>query len=271
MDWYYYDENGEKNGPYSVPEIKDFVKRGIITRETTIENANGRSALAGTMKGFDFPPEPESEIEPEQYNVYEPERTFLPVRFEPLVQTVQVPPPSVYLFCTNCGNSVSEQAAACMSCGARPVGHKKFCRKCGAGLNSEQVVCIKCGVDVTSPISTQIGQAIRTLAQPQGSFISWLCDFSFQDIRAHRANLWICRGSYIWSWVILILLGISASIALVFTLFGIFAIPLVWVFVAYFIYCSRLRCERKIIELDWKVETTKAARIYIENNNTRNI
>ena len=51
-------------------------------------------------------------------------------------------------YCTNCGNSVAEQrqSFACMSCGARPFGHKKFCFQCGVKLNPEQVVCIKCGV-----------------------------------------------------------------------------------------------------------------------------
>lgn len=49
------------------------------------------------------------------------------------------------MFCTNCGSSVSEQAFACMSCGAKPTGHKKFCRHCGVTLNPEQVICVKCG------------------------------------------------------------------------------------------------------------------------------
>jgi len=47
-------------------------------------------------------------------------------------------------FCTNCGNSVSEHAIACLSCGARPTGHKKFCRQCGIALNPEQIMCIQC-------------------------------------------------------------------------------------------------------------------------------
>jgi len=64
----------------------------------------------------------------------------------PSVQPTQATsPPSGSVFCTNCGNSVSEQAVACMSCGAKPVGHKKFCRYCGTALNPEQVVCLECG------------------------------------------------------------------------------------------------------------------------------
>jgi len=59
-------------------------------------------------------------------------------------------PPVANLFCTNCGNAVSEQAIACMSCGARPTGHKKCCRQCGVALNPEQVVCVKCGAAIKS-------------------------------------------------------------------------------------------------------------------------
>jgi len=61
MTWYYYGENSERNGPHSIPEMRAFVRSGIIRRETIVENANGESASAGTIQGFDFPPEPELE------------------------------------------------------------------------------------------------------------------------------------------------------------------------------------------------------------------
>jgi len=68
----------------------------------------------------------------------------------PVPPIQQTPPAPKQLFCTNCGNTVSEQAVACMSCGARPTGHKKFCRQCGVALNPEQIVCIKCGAGLTA-------------------------------------------------------------------------------------------------------------------------
>jgi len=71
------------------------------------------------------------------------------------------------VFCTNCGNTVAEQAAACMSCGARPIGHKKFCRQCGIGFNPEQVVCIKSGVAVTGgAAAANIMSAFQTPSIP---------------------------------------------------------------------------------------------------------
>jgi len=74
-------------------------------------------------------------------------------------QTAPTPQP-VNVFCTNCGNSVTEQTIACMSCGARPTGHKKFCRSCGVGMNPEQVMCIKCG----AAISTGYQDAMKKVA-----------------------------------------------------------------------------------------------------------
>jgi hypothetical protein len=62
----------------------------------------------------------------------------------------QAAPSVANVFCTNCGNPVAEQAVACMSCGAKPVGHRNFCRYCAAALNPAQVVCTHCG----SAIST---------------------------------------------------------------------------------------------------------------------
>jgi len=50
MDWFYYNEKGEKIGAVNVSQLRDLVKRGIITRETIIENANGQSAKAGTIQ-----------------------------------------------------------------------------------------------------------------------------------------------------------------------------------------------------------------------------
>jgi hypothetical protein len=59
MDWFYYDDKGERIGPITIPQLREMVRLGFIKRETFIENANGRSSKAGNIKGLDFPPEAE--------------------------------------------------------------------------------------------------------------------------------------------------------------------------------------------------------------------
>lgn len=49
------------------------------------------------------------------------------------------------MYCGNCGNEVSDNAVACMKCGADPRKSVGFCRNCGAEVGGNAVVCIKCG------------------------------------------------------------------------------------------------------------------------------
>lgn len=53
-NWYYYDNNGQKQGPVNVAQLKVLSLRGIITPDTFIENASGHSRMAGTVSGLDF-------------------------------------------------------------------------------------------------------------------------------------------------------------------------------------------------------------------------
>ena len=98
MDWYYYSDNGEKIGPFKVKEIRDHVKNGIIQKNTILENANGRSAAAGTIKGLDFPPEtiPVPPIESEHN---------------------QKSQQSSNIFCRQCGSELPSNSKFCSSCG----------------------------------------------------------------------------------------------------------------------------------------------------------
>jgi len=52
--WYYYDKNGQKQGPVSGGQLKGLAKAGRITPETTIENEEGKTALARKVKGLTF-------------------------------------------------------------------------------------------------------------------------------------------------------------------------------------------------------------------------
>ncbi len=48
-------------------------------------------------------------------------------------------------FCKNCGNKLSPDSLACLSCGCDPNKGNKHCHNCGVKINSEQIICIKCG------------------------------------------------------------------------------------------------------------------------------
>ena len=54
-NWYYYSKNGEKVGPISATALKELAQRGLITKETKLENNGGRIALAGQVNGLVFP------------------------------------------------------------------------------------------------------------------------------------------------------------------------------------------------------------------------
>ena len=53
------------------------------------------------------------------------------------------------MYCTNCGNEVTEKAIACTKCGLPTRAEKKFCYNCGVEVNANQVICVKCGVGLS--------------------------------------------------------------------------------------------------------------------------
>ena len=58
MSWYYYDNEGQKKGPFSGDQLKELVKQGLVTRETRIENDKGQSGPAKKVPGLPFPEMP---------------------------------------------------------------------------------------------------------------------------------------------------------------------------------------------------------------------
>ena len=121
-NYFYFDKNNQKHGPISEQQLKALATQGTIGPHTPMETDTGHKGTAGQIPGL-----------------------FVAVPLPPPRQPAPAVPLSAEIFCTNCGNTVSEQAVACRSCGAKPVGHRKFCRRCGDGLNPEQVICIGCG------------------------------------------------------------------------------------------------------------------------------
>ncbi|MCL2305751.1 MAG: DUF4339 domain-containing protein [Planctomycetaceae bacterium] len=53
--WYYYDESGRKVGPMPTATLKEFIKRGLVTRKTVLKDSNGHKTFAGNVKSLAFP------------------------------------------------------------------------------------------------------------------------------------------------------------------------------------------------------------------------
>lgn len=51
-DWFYYDEEARKQGPYSGGQLRGLVRQGIIEPKTVIETAEGERFLAEEVKGL---------------------------------------------------------------------------------------------------------------------------------------------------------------------------------------------------------------------------
>jgi len=103
------------------------------------------------------------------------------------------------------------------------------------------------------------------------SITSWLTDFAFRDLRLPVINLWACKIIYaicciaaaliLPMWIVLAFISLAEVPAAL-----LIVIPFAVICVALFVFAARLACEWYIIVFDWIVETTKAARIYAENN-----
>ena len=60
--WYYYDSNGQKQGPITGGQLKGLAKTGKIFPDTVVESEKGRNVAAREIKGLNFlkPTPPES-------------------------------------------------------------------------------------------------------------------------------------------------------------------------------------------------------------------
>ena len=53
-NWFYYDGNGQKQGPVTGGQLKGLAKAGMITPETVVETEEGKTAPARKVKGLTF-------------------------------------------------------------------------------------------------------------------------------------------------------------------------------------------------------------------------
>lgn len=52
------------------------------------------------------------------------------------------------MHCTNCSETISDQAEICPKCGVRTFTVKNHCHHCGTSVNENQEICVACGVSL---------------------------------------------------------------------------------------------------------------------------
>ena len=52
--WFYYDNNGQKQGPITTERLKGLTKQGVILPDTMVENESGRQVIAEKIQGLHF-------------------------------------------------------------------------------------------------------------------------------------------------------------------------------------------------------------------------
>ena len=165
--WFYYNESGEKI-EVTGGQLKGLAKTGMITPDTIVETEEGKTAPARRVKGLTFGDTVQTKTtfpETVKSDTSEEVKHVLDWNVEQILPDEEK---TEQLFCTNCGQAISEQDFACMSYGADPRSHRKFCRHCGVALNPEQIICIKCGTEVgtTTSQSTQGGAIVNSQSAP---------------------------------------------------------------------------------------------------------
>jgi len=79
-------------------------------------------------------------------------------------------------FCKNCGNSINENAAVCMSCGFAKGDGSRYCSNCGKETSPGAAICTSCGFALGgNSASVPIGaeQKSKMTAGLLGIFLGW--------------------------------------------------------------------------------------------------
>jgi len=191
-NFFYYDQVNQKQGPVTEQQLKELAAQGVISLNSPMETDTGHKGTAGQIPGLFAAAPP------------------------PFTQSTAAPPPVANLFCTNCGAAVSAQAVACMSCGAKPIGHRRYCRYCGTALNPEQVVCVRCGSAIsTAGVSRSVGGGANAGA-PKNRIVAGLLGILLGGFGVHKFYL----GSWGWGlvYVLTTILGNSLTWFILFPL-----------------------------------------------------
>ena len=60
---------------------------------------------------------------------------------------------SMDMYCTNCGDHISDKAEICPKCGVRLFRNKNHCFNCGKSVNENQEICVECGVSLNKKLN----------------------------------------------------------------------------------------------------------------------
>jgi hypothetical protein len=92
-NWFYFDANGNKQGPITPQQLKALADRGIVSPGTAMETDTGKKGVAGQIPGLFAvaPPQTAKSAETEIYGVAQPSSP--PTAPNPF--TAAAPPPDV--------------------------------------------------------------------------------------------------------------------------------------------------------------------------------
>ena len=148
-NFFYPDQNNQKQGPVNEQQLKALTAQGVINPNTPLITDTGHKGVAGQIPGLFAAAQPP-----------QPQQVPIPPPYQPYPQNQQYSQPQPNIFCSNCGQSVNSRAAACPHCGVPPRAEKRFCTNCGTAIaNPKQVVCIQCGIALQSSSPLGIGNA----------------------------------------------------------------------------------------------------------------
>jgi hypothetical protein len=124
-NFFYYDNNGTKQGPYDNVQLIALARNGSITPDTLIENEAGKQTKAKNVRGL-FP-------------------HWVPPPPIPPVETMP---------CPHCGEPVADSESFCGSCGKSVLVPAQPCPHCGTTLAVGEKFCGSCGKSVSQSSST---------------------------------------------------------------------------------------------------------------------
>lgn len=74
------------------------------------------------------------------------------------------------MFCRNCGNEISSEAAVCTKCGVAKGKGSSFCPSCGQTTSINQAVCTRCGIALNT-VPAGVEQKSKLVAGLLGVFL----------------------------------------------------------------------------------------------------